>query len=128
MGLQLVGARRIGEHRIRRLDAAQYLPRLRESHGLGIGSPDIDTDYIVHIRSFNFATTWSISSRLLCLLKENLTVTWLGLLLIARMTCDPCSAPLVQALPPRSEILLMSRLNNSISDFSVLGKDTLSTV
>jgi len=27
---------------------------------------------------------------------------WLGLLLIARITCEPCSAPLVQALPPES--------------------------
>jgi hypothetical protein len=42
----------------------------------------------------------------LCLLKENRTVTWLGSLLIALRTCEPWSAPLVQALPPLAHILI----------------------
>ena len=37
-------------------------------------------------------------------------------------------ASLVQALPPLAQILLMSRLNKIISDFSVFGKLALSTV
>lgn len=38
------------------------------------------------INSFSFPTTVSTSALVLCLLKENLTVTRLGLLLIARIT------------------------------------------
>ncbi len=38
------------------------------------------------ISSFNFSTTLSISSFVLCLLKEKRTVTWLGLLLMALIT------------------------------------------
>src|ERR1700734_2321874 len=76
----------------------------------------------------SFSTTRSTSARVLYLLKENLTVTWFGLLFIARITCEPCSAPLVQALPPEAQIWLISRLNKSISDFSDFGKETLNTV
>ena len=37
-------------------------------------------------------------------------------------------APLVQALPPLTQMLFISRLNRIISDLSVLGNETLSTV
>ena len=38
------------------------------------------------------------------------------------------AAPLLQALPPDTQIPCISRLKSSISDFSVLGKETFSTV
>ena len=41
---------------------------------------------------------------------------------------EPWSAPLVQALPPEAQIWLISRLNRIISDLSVLGMATFSTV
>jgi hypothetical protein len=41
---------------------------------------------------------------------------------------EPCWAPLVHALPPEAQILLISRLNNNISDFSEFGKLTLKIV
>ena len=77
--------------------------------------------------SFSFSTTLSISSFVLFLLNEKRTVTWLGLLFTARITCEPWSAPLVQALPPLAQILLISRLKSIISLFSVLGKLALNT-
>src|SRR5450755_256032 len=80
------------------------------------------------IISLSLPTTESTSSFVLYLLNEKRTATWLGLLLMARITCEPWSAPLVQALPPLAQILPISRLNSSISDLSVLGKDTFSTV
>src|SRR6476620_1262677 len=85
----------------------------------------LSTDYI---NSFNFSITLSTSSFVLYLLNEKRTVTWLGLLLTARITWLPASAPLVHALPPLAQILLISRLKSIISLFSVFGKLTLKTV
>jgi hypothetical protein len=47
---------------------------------------------------------------------------------MALITWLPASAPLVHALPPLAQILFISKLNNIISDFSVLGKLQLNTV
>jgi len=80
------------------------------------------------ISSFNFSITASISSFVLCLLKEKRTVTRLGLLFSALMTWLPTSAPLLQALPPEAPILFIARLKSILSDFSVFGKADLKTV
>src|SRR6266496_768221 len=56
------------------------------------------------INSLSLVITVSTSSFVLCLLNEKRTVTRLGLLLMARMTCEAWSAPLVHALPPDAQI------------------------
>src|SRR5678809_474001 len=78
--------------------------------------------------SFSFSITVSISAVVLYLLNENRTGTKFGLLLIALITCEPTSAPLLQALPPDAQILFISRLNKIISDFSDFGNEAFNTV
>ena len=110
--VQLMPAACIREDSIPGPGTPQHFSLVRKRYGLSAGSADIDADNVLHpgifdpaqISSFSLAATISICSRVLCLLKENLTVTWLGLLLIARITCEPCSTPLVQALPPEAQI------------------------
>ena len=62
------------------------------------------------------------------LLNENLMAPLFGLAPIAVNTCDPISVPLVQALPPDTDIFLISSPNSNMSLSSDSGKLTFKTV
>src|SRR5262249_4985420 len=77
---------------------------------------------------FRKLTAYSISSFVLYLLKEKRTVVQSSRLASAFITCDPPASPLVQALPPETQMPAWSSSINNDSVRELLGKQTLSTV
>lgn len=61
--------------------------------------------YKHHINAVSVSIVWSISSFVLCLLNEKRTGTRSAAVSKAAITCEPWAAPLLQALPPETQIL-----------------------
>ena len=78
--------------------------------------------------SFSLLIVKSISSNVLVWEKEKRMVLRSELPFKASSTCEPASAPELQALPPDTLMPAMSRLSSSKSDLSEFGKLTLNTL
>ncbi len=73
-------------------------------------------------------TTLSTSAVVLYLLNEKRMVLQSLFFCNAFITCEPLFSPLLQALPPDTQIPAISSSSNNDSPLGVLGKQTLSTV
>jgi hypothetical protein len=84
--------------------------------------------YLAGKIDFNFEITKSTSVFVLKLERENRIAFLEGSAPISVKTCDPVSAPELQALPPDALMPAISSDRSNNSDFSDAGKDTFKTV